>query len=161
MPSVGHNAAVAVAAPRPDERVAVRVEHLDAEEGSSILMRTEDAIMAMCDRYTVLGVHAPRAGFMRSAEMLEARGVPIVEAPQTPIRMVEWSGTLNRLLRSGTLLHDGDPQTRNQMLAAVVKTTETGERYLPSDTARAVVAVAGAVHAATAIPAPAPEFVAI
>ena len=47
-------------------------------------------------------------------------------------------------------MHDGDRTTRQQMLAAQKKTNEVGERYMAEDHARAVVAVAMAVHHASA-----------
>jgi hypothetical protein len=80
-------------------------------------MRLEDLIVALCERYRVLAVHVSRGGFLRSAELLEARGVPVVEAPYSPTRLVEFSGAFDRLLRSGKLIHDGDPTTRAQVLA--------------------------------------------
>jgi hypothetical protein len=157
-PSVGHNAAVALAAPREDGKIAVHVEHLDAEDGKSILVRTEDLIADLCERYRVVEAHVPMGGFRRSLELLEMRGVPVVEAPHSPQRLVEFSGTLNRLLRSGSLTHARDPVTRAQVLAAQTKTTETGERYIQEDRSRAVIAIAAACHAASA-PFSEPAFI--
>ena len=150
-PSVGHNAAVAIAAVRPEGCVAVRVEHLEAEEGRSIRSKTEDLIVELCDRYAVEAVACDLRGFRRPVEILEARGVPVLEAPHTTPRLVEFSATLDALMAEGKLMHDGDPITRAQMLAALKKTNETGERYIPSDAARAVIAVVSAVHHATAL----------
>ena len=149
-PSVGHNAAIAIAARRPGGRVAVKVEHLDAEDGLSILTRTEAAILALAERFHVVYAFVPRGGFVRVADALREGNVAVTEFPHVPSRLAEASGTLNMLLKSGKIAHDGEAQTREQMLAAMVKTNETGERYMPSDRARAVIAVAVACHAATA-----------
>jgi len=149
-PSVGHNAAVALAAVRPEGRVAIHVEHLEASDDDSILRRTEDLIADLCERYDVLEARLPLSGFRRSTELLEVRGVPVVEDPHSPTRLAEFTGSFERLLRAGLLMHDGDRTTRGQVLAATKKTTETGERYIESVQGRALVAIMGAVHAATA-----------
>jgi phage terminase large subunit-like protein len=104
----------------------------------------------LCDRYYVQAVACDLRGFRRSVEILEARGVPVVEAPHSPPRLVECSATLDGLIAEGKLIHDGDPTTRRQMLAALKKTNQAGERYIPADSARAVVAIAVAVHHGTA-----------
>src|SRR5262245_131473 len=148
-PSVGANAAIGIAAMRPDGRYAVSALVLEPDD-SSILVRTEDAVMELCERYQVVGVHHPVGVFLRSADILTARGVPMYEAPHSPSRLTAASGTFNRLLRGGLLLHDGDPLLRQHVLSATTKSSEQGERYEISDRARALVAVAFAVHAASA-----------
>lgn len=147
VPSVGHNAAIAIAAARPDDRVAVRVEVIQPEEGVSIAVQTEQRILDLCQRYDVLAVHHPLAGFSRSADLLADQGVPMVEAPHSPIRLAAASGTFDRLLRSGGLMHDGDPTFRTHALAATRKSTESGERYEMTDRARGLIAAVFAVHA--------------
>jgi phage terminase large subunit-like protein len=151
VPSVGHNAAVAIVANRPDGRVAVKVEVLDAEESGSMLVRAEHLILELCERYYVLAVHHPLAGFIRSADLLVAEGVPMVEAAHSPQRLSAASGTFNRMLRSGLLMHDGDSTLRSHVLSATVKTNEAGERYEITDRARGLIALVMAVHAATGI----------
>ena len=149
-PSIGGNAAVAVAAERAEGRVAVKTFHVEPQSNRSTQALTEDLIVDLCSRYRVLEVHMPEGGFIRSSELLEGRGVPIVGAHPSPSRLVAASGTFDRLLNERKLIHDGDPQTRTQILAAIKKVTETGERYLPGDGSRAIGAVVMAVHAATA-----------
>jgi phage terminase large subunit-like protein len=149
VPSVGHNAAIGIAAERSDGRVAVRAEILPAEETGSTLIRTEDRILELCKRYDVLGVHHPLGAFIRSADLLSGEGVPMVEAPHSVTRLSAASGTFNRMLRSGLLMHDGDPELRAHVLSATLKTNEAGERYEISDRARALIALVMAVHAAT------------
>jgi phage terminase large subunit-like protein len=152
VPSVGHNAAVAIVADRPDGRVAVRVEVLDPEDGASMLVKTEERILKLCDRYDVAGVYHPLGAFIRSADLLTDKGVPMHEAPHSVTRLTAASGTFNRLLRSGELLHDGDPVLRSHALAATQKTSETGERYEITDRSRGLIAAVFAVHAAADIP---------
>lgn len=149
-PSVGHNAAIGIASLRSDERVAVRAEIVEAREGRSILADTEDRIVELCDRYSVLEVRHPVGTFLRSADLLAARGVPLIEDPHSPARLTAATGTFDRLLRSELLMHDGDPELRSGVLAAQRKVSETGERYMISERSRAQIAVMMAVHAASA-----------
>ena len=155
-PSIGGNAVVAAAAMREDGRVAVREWHLQAEAGTSIQARTEALIVELCDDLNIVQIAHPLGGHIRSLELLKARGLPLVEAHPSPARLVAASGTFDRLLREGKLIHDGDPKTRAQVLSAIRKSTETGERYLPADRSRAIGALVMAVHAATAVPAEPP-----
>ncbi len=147
VPSVGHNAAIAIAASRPDERVAVRVEVIRPEDGVSIEVRTEERILELSERYDVLGVHHPLGRFTRSADLLAEQGVPMIEAPHSPIRLSAASGTFDRLMKSGRLMHDGDPVFRAHALSATRKSTESGERYEMTDRARGLIAAVFAVHA--------------
>lgn len=148
-PSVGHNAAIAVAAGRPDGRVAVRVEVIDPDEGS-VLVRTEERISALAERYEVTGVYHPLGAFMRSADLLASKGLPMIQAPHSPVALAAASGTFDRLLRSGGIMHDGDPVFRAHALQATRKTSETGERYEITDRSRALIAAVFAAHATTA-----------
>ena len=145
-PSVGHNAAVAIAALRSDGRLAVKVDVIEPEDGTSILVKTEDRILELCERYHVLEVHHPLGAFIRSADLLANQGVPMVEAPHSTTRLAAASGTFNRVLRGGLLMHDGDPTLRNHVLAATLKTNEAGERYEIADRSRALIAMVMAVH---------------
>lgn len=151
VPSVGHNAAVAVAATRPEGRIAVRAEVLEPVDGTSIYARCEQMLRELCERYDVIEIHHPLGGFIRSAELLEAEGLPMVEAPHSPIRLAAATGTFDRLLKGGLLMHDGDPVLRTHVLAGRRKVQETGERFdQSSDRSRGLIATAFAVHAASA-----------
>ena len=66
--------------------------------------------------------------FTESAGILEEQGLVAVEFPQTDHRMAPASETLIQLIREGRLVHDGDPELRSQMLAAVPSETERGAR---------------------------------
>ena len=145
---MGHNAAVALATMRDDGKVAVKVEHL--EEEGSILAETEDLIVDLCDRYAVTAALLPLDGFRRSTELLEARGVPVVEAPHRPQRLVEASATLDKLLTFEEPHARRGPDHASADARGAEEENEVGERYMAEDHARAVVAVAMAVHHASA-----------
>lgn len=66
--------------------------------------------------------------FKRSAEILEERGLLMVEFPQTQGRMAQGSSVLYDLIREGDLVHDGDPLLRRHVLAGVAAETESGWR---------------------------------
>jgi phage terminase large subunit-like protein len=153
-PSVGGNAAVAVAAPRSEGRVAVKVFHVEPKPGRHIHALTEDLIVSLCERYEVSEVLCPEGGFAYAATNLEDRGVPVVAAHPSPSRLVGASGTFDRLLRERKIIHDGNETTRAQVLSAVKKITETGERYVPGDGSRAIGALAIAAHAVTSYEPP-------
>lgn len=150
VPSVGHNAAIGIASAREDGYVAIACEVLEPAERRSILADTEMRLVELQGVYDVLDVQHPVGAFIRSAEILQGEGVPMVEAPHSPARLTAASGTFDRLLRSGKLIHDGDPVLRQHALSAERKVSETGERYVISDRSRALIAVAMAAHAASA-----------
>ncbi len=66
--------------------------------------------------------------FQESAEILTERGLTLVEFPQSDGRMAPASETLFELIRERRLVHDGDPELRRQILAAVPSETERGVR---------------------------------
>ena len=85
----------------------------------------------------------------------------MVEMPQSDSRMAPASETLFELIREGRLVHDGDPEMRSQLLAAVPAETERGVRISKRRSkARidAAVALAMAADRAVKAPAPADEF---
>jgi phage terminase large subunit-like protein len=66
--------------------------------------------------------------FNRSAEVLEERGLRMVEFPQTHSRMVPASNTLYDLVREGRIVHDGDHGLRKHVMAGVAAETDAGWR---------------------------------
>jgi phage terminase large subunit-like protein len=64
--------------------------------------------------------------FRESAEMLEDDGLNMVEVPQNAARMGPASEQLLELVKARRLLHDGDPQMRQAITAAVAKRTPRG-----------------------------------
>lgn len=66
--------------------------------------------------------------FSRSADDLEDEGLNMVEFPQTDTRMVPASQRLFELIKSGALVHDGNPAARRQIRSVVAKEKERGWR---------------------------------
>jgi phage terminase large subunit-like protein len=157
VPSVGHNAAIALVAPRPEGRVACKVEVIEPVDGTSILARTEDRILELAREYDA-EIHAPGVGFIRSRELLIGNRLRVVEAPQSVAGVSAATGTFNRVLRAGLLMHDGDPILRTHALSATMKTNEAGEHYRVTDRARGIIALAMAVHGVTEMGEPTPRI---
>jgi phage terminase large subunit-like protein len=156
---VGTSPAIALAAPRADEAVAVRVELFD---GAVPLEMVENRLAELADEYEIREVAFDRVGFQRSAELLEQRGLPMVEVPHSPERLSIVSMTLKRLIEAGKLRHDGDPGLRSQVLAGTSKETERGWRLMKSQQTRGLIAMAVAAHQATQmVPEEAAYFVAL
>jgi hypothetical protein len=156
-PSIGHNAAIAIVASRPEGRVACKVEIIDAEENRSIYVQTEDRLLELCREFNA-EIHAPGVGFIRSRELLADQRLEVVEAPQSVANLSAATGTFNRMLRAGLLMHDGDPILRAHALSATMKTNESGERYEVTDRARGLIALAMAVHGVTEMGEPTPKI---
>ncbi len=65
--------------------------------------------------------------FERSAQQLEAEGLPMEEVPQTDQRMVPAAQALYQLIANGQVEHEGDEDFRRHMLAAVAVQARGGD----------------------------------
>jgi phage terminase large subunit-like protein len=110
----------------------------------------EWSIRRLTERYKVEAVLYDPASFMRSAELLAQSGIPMLATPQTPIRYAEATATLWRLISAGLIVHDGDEDLRREVLAGQTKETEQGWRLVATEQTRALIALALAVHQASA-----------
>lgn len=146
----GTNPAIALAAPRPDEGMAVRVELF---EGAVKAETIEDRLVELAGLFGIRQVAFDQLGFQRSAELLEKRGLPMIPIPHSPERLSIMSETLHRLIEAKKLRHDGSPELRLQVLAGSTKETERGWRLVISNETRALIAMAVAVHQASHVEA--------
>lgn len=117
-------AAIAMVAPRGDT-TAVFARILPAPTSFETV---EQIVRDLAANYDVTKVLHGGRGFARSAEILEAEGLPMLEFPASPERMSQASGTLYRLLETKALRHDGSPDLRAQVLAGTVRKDERGWR---------------------------------
>jgi phage terminase large subunit-like protein len=153
------SAAVVLVAPRPDDQVAV---HARIVKGDDVpLSQVERMVMDVFDSFRVIECSYDRVEFQRPAELLESRGVPMIERPHSPEGLSIASLTLLGLVQSGALHHDGDPELRSSVLQGTTKETTKGWHIVKTPQSRALVALAFAAHAATQVPTPAPEYVAL
>lgn len=144
----GTNPAIVLAAPREEERVAV-LPHLF--EGDVPLETLEKKLVELKEEYDLKDTSFDKAQFLRSAELLEQRGLTMTETPHSPERMSIVTQTLKRLIDAGRLLQNGDPELRTQVLAGSTKETERGLRLVNTYRTRGLIAMAFAVHRATQV----------
>jgi phage terminase large subunit-like protein len=148
--SAGRNPAIALSAPREDGAVV----YVEIGDGDVPLERIEARIAELAKTYDLAQVCFDRVEFQRSAELLEAAGVAMVEIPHSPERLSIVTLGLHRLIQQGELHHDGDRALRGQVLGAVTKETERGWRLVKGDGSRGLVAMAFAVFQATQVAHP-------
>lgn len=144
----GRNAAIAVAANR-GSTVAVRVFWSD---GATPFGELEEMLEELADIYDLDRVLYSRTSFQRSAELLEAQGVEMVEAPWSADRMMTASSSFARMVEAGDLIHDGDEVLRDQVLRAQIRDAgDRGWSFRINDSARGLVAVALAATTAAQV----------
>jgi hypothetical protein len=154
---VGTNPAIAYAAKR-DDAVAVKVEIFEGEVQLAVL---EQRLIALAEEYDIQEIVWGSEGFRRSAEILEARRLPVMEHPYRAQRLSAFSSVLLETIREGRLRHDGDPELRSQVLSAPSKETDISEwRLVRSPDSRGVIAMMAAVHQATQVPVRSVDYVA-
>jgi phage terminase large subunit-like protein len=135
-----------------DDKLHIKAEIVTPKPGHPNAAADARATLGeLNDIYRLIEVPYDPWHFSESAEMLEDRGIPMVEFPQTDARMAPASEALFELITAGRLVHDGDPELRRQMLAAVPARTERGVKISKRKSKRridAAVAVAMAAHRA-------------
>lgn len=138
--------AVVVAAQR-EASVAVRA-YFTANTFSAV----EATVAEVSKMFDVRGFCYDRVGFQRSAELLQAEGVRMLELPHSPERLSMASATLYRMIQGQNLRHNGDPRLRQDVLRGRTKETERGWRFIKSVDCQGLIALAIAVHQATGQP---------
>jgi hypothetical protein len=111
-----------------EEGYSAKVEYLRTTTKAKVEARIRELYL----HHPVREIAYDTEAFGRSAELLLDEGLPMVEFPQSNVRMVEASATLHKLMEEGRLHHDGDPELRAQAMAVRVKDTERGWRYAKS-----------------------------
>lgn len=152
----GDSAWIGYATPAADGVSVVKAEHL-GEDRSGV--KIERRLLEIRDTYDVLQVAYPRLGFLRSAELMSAAGLYMVEVAAQSGRYGVISTTFDRMVSAGLLHHDGDPELRASVLSAAAKDSETGWRYVMTPKAAGLFAVANALHQATAVEPEPPRVV--
>ena len=90
------------------------------------IAEVEAAIRAACKRWTVREIVCDPARWARTYQVLEDEGLPVVEFPQSPQRMVPatqrfYEGVMNR-----TITHSGDQRLARHIANAVTRNTAKG-----------------------------------
>jgi phage terminase large subunit-like protein len=107
--------------------------------GSRILTPTENRPISLADVRAEVGdinghlsdlleVPYDPWSFRESAELLEERGVPMMNFDQTNARMCPASEKTFEMIKEGRMVHDGNRVLRNHIVSAAVQPTERGVR---------------------------------
>lgn len=113
------------------------------------------------DRYELREVAYDPAYFQRSAEALADDGLPMVEFPQSPARMVPACQTAFELICAEQVAHDGSPLFAEQVTAASPRSAGEGWRLSKGKAKRkidAAIALVMALSRASSAPATADVF---
>jgi phage terminase large subunit-like protein len=88
----------------------------------------EEAIREACRRYSVREIVCDPFRWARTYQTLEAEGLPIVEFPQSPSRMVPATQRFYEAVLNGGLTHSGDPRLARHMDNCTLKVDARGAR---------------------------------
>lgn len=112
-----------------DGKIHVRSRIWDPQPGKPLTVgQVEAHVFAEAESGRVREIGYDPMRFNRSAEVLEERGLKMVEFPQTHGRMVPASNTLYDLVREGKIVHDGDPGLKKHVMAGIAAETDAGWR---------------------------------
>ncbi|APE18268.1 terminase [Mycobacterium sp. WY10] len=92
------------------------------------VLAVEDAIREASRRWKVREVTYDPAYFTRSAQVLAAEGLPMVEFTQNPARLTPATNDLHAAAVNGLFTHSGDADLRRHVLAATVRESDKGIR---------------------------------
>lgn len=145
----GSRAASAVVIVTADLRVAARTW-----QGDDAVLKVAEHVRALAHQYTIREVAYDPWRFRSEALRLEEAGLPMVEFPQSNVRMVPASERLYAAIVEQRLQHPNDPALNAHVAQAIAKQTPRGwriDKAKASDQVDAVVALAMAVDRAVAL----------
>jgi phage terminase large subunit-like protein len=90
------------------------------------ILEVEQEIRAACRRWNVREIVMDPARWARTAQVLESEGLPAVEYPQSPARMVPATSRFFEGVMNGRFTHSGNPVLARHIGNAVVKPTGRG-----------------------------------
>jgi phage terminase large subunit-like protein len=115
----------------------LRLPHIDvvnawekppkADEGWTVpIAEVEQAIRDACKRWNVREIDCDPARWARSYQALEEEGLPVVEFPQTPARMVPATARFFQAVMNKGLTHSGDPRLARHIGNCTKRITSRG-----------------------------------
>lgn len=90
------------------------------------IFAVEEAIRQACRRWQVREIVCDPARWARTCEALELEGLPIVEYPQSPERMVPATQRFYEAVLNRTLSQSGDPRLARHVANCVLKVNQRG-----------------------------------
>lgn len=91
-------------------------------------LEVEDRIMELAERYTVVEVVADPFRWQRSLQVLEEKGLPVSQFPQTTARLTPATNDARAAVAEGGLTHNGDERLSRHVLRASIEETTRGLR---------------------------------
>lgn len=92
------------------------------------ILEVEDKIREACRRWNVLEIVCDPARWARSYAVLADEGLPIIEYPQSPERMVPATQRFYEAVVNRQLTQSGDPRLARHVANCVVKVSQRGSR---------------------------------
>jgi phage terminase large subunit-like protein len=101
----------------------------EAGQGWTVpILDVEDAIRAACRRWTVREIVCDPYRWARSYQVLEDDGLPVVEFPQSPARMIPATTRFYEAVMNRAITHSGDLRLARHLANCVIKTDSRGSR---------------------------------
>lgn len=94
------------------------------------IAEVEQSIREACSRWRVREVSCDPYRWARTIQDLGAEGLPMVEFPQSPARMVPATAKFYDAVTSGGLSHNADPRLERHVRNAQVKVDRQGPRIV-------------------------------
>ncbi len=92
------------------------------------IAQVEDAIREACRRWQVREIVCDPFRWARTYQVLEDEGLPVVEFPQSPARMVPATQRFYEAVINRGLTHAGDPRLARHLSNCVLKVDQRGSR---------------------------------
>lgn len=92
------------------------------------ILDVEATIRAACRRWQVREIVCDPYRWARTYQVLEDEGLPIVEFPQSPARMIPATTRFYEAVMNRGLTHSGDPRLARHLSNCVIKTDSRGSR---------------------------------
>lgn len=127
-------ALVAVSVPAEDELPHVEVvaawerPQSAANDWAVPIFDVEDAIRDACRKYQVREIICDPFRWARTYQILEDEGLPVVEFPQSPARMVPATQRFYEAVLNQTITHNGDARLARHLANTVIRVDSRGTR---------------------------------
>ena len=105
-------------------------EKPDDPEWRVPILEVEDKLREVCRRWRVRELIFDPYRWARTMQVLQREGLPVVEYPQSPDRMVPAAARFLEATLNGTLTHDGDPRLARHISNVVIREGSRGVRIV-------------------------------
>jgi phage terminase large subunit-like protein len=92
------------------------------------IVNVEDEIRAACRRWQVREIVCDPFRWARTYQVLESEGLPVVEFPQSPSRMIPATTRFFEAVMNKSLTHSGDPRLARHLSNCIIRTDARGSR---------------------------------